>query len=210
MRELTQLLVDLDGFVRRVREAHRLVRQQLQERAASMDEDSPDAEAFEMLADLLWKYNDMFRLRGSFQVEPVASNFIRKAEGEMMEVISTLCDGLHRDRLHLALQPAPMDCEDFVLQFCGKEMDPQMRVGDYVGGQEKTTMLLRLGPRGQVLPTCPHVDEETQKALIAYCYRREQHEKTSKTCEPTDASSAWSDPTSLQRALQGITNLRMH
>lgn len=210
VRELTHELAELDGFVRRIREAHREVRQQLQERAASTCEDAPDSDAFEMLADLLWKYNDMFRLRGSFQVDPISPSFIHQAQVELMDAISTLCEGTHRDRLHLALQPASTPPSNHVLQFCGREMDPQASIGDYVGGHEKTTMLLRLGSRGQVLPTCPHVDEETQKALIAYCYRKEQQEKTSKPCESTDATSAWSDPTSLHRALQGITNLRMH
>jgi hypothetical protein len=69
---------------------------------------------------------------------------------------------------------------DGQLWWAGKELSKEKKLADYVGKNEKTTIIAKLQKRGGGAPVREAaVDEQTQKEMMAYAYRKQEEWKAS-------------------------------
>eukprot|EP00040_Diaphanoeca_grandis_P027509 m.156728 g.156728 ORF g.156728 m.156728 type:complete len:292 (-) comp31020_c0_seq1:67-942(-) len=98
---------------------------------------------------------------------------------------------------------------DAQLWWAGKEMTRGKKLMDFVGKNEKTKIVAKLQKRGGGAPVRePVVDEETQKQMMAYAYKKQQEMKKLEEAED-DAymNSSWANPGALKNKLQGTGNI---
>lgn len=100
----------------------------------------------------------------------------------------------------------PLDPDQTMLWYCGKQMDPAKPLGDHVGRNEKTKVVIKATKKGQQAPGRePVVDPETQKAMLAWHYKRQEEEKKVQADEDDSfANSSWANPKSLKSHFAGV------
>lgn len=85
-------------------------------------------------------------------------------------------------------------------------MDPNKSLGDHVGRNEKTKVVIKATKRGQQAPSRESpVDPETQKAMLAWYYKKQEEEKKLVADEDDGyAGSSWANPKSLKTHFAGM------
>jgi len=96
------------------------------------------------------------------------------------------------------------------LWFASKEMQPDKKLCDYVGKNDKTKVVAKLQKKGSGAPQRePIVSEDEQKAMIAF-YHKKQQEAEHMNLEDEDAymHSSWANPKGLKNAFSGIGEIK--
>eukprot|EP00899_Mesostigma_viride_P024189 jgi/Mesvir1/4955/Mv11448-RA.1 len=98
-----------------------------------------------------------------------------------------------------------LDPESSTLWFCGKQVPPEKQLKDSVGKNEKTKVVVKLQKKGAGAPTRePIVDAETQKAMMAFYYKKQEEAKRLEgDDEDAFTNSAWANPKSLKAQFAG-------
>eukprot|EP00795_Rhopilema_esculentum_P017803 gene17803-9484_t len=96
------------------------------------------------------------------------------------------------------------------LWWAGKELLRSKSLGDYIGKNEKTKIVVKLQKKGQGAPGRePVVSEEEQKKMMAYYYRKQEDmKKLEQNEEDAYLNSEWADGNQLQRQFQGVSNIK--
>jgi len=99
--------------------------------------------------------------------------------------------------------------EEAQLWWAGKEMTKGKKLMDFVGKNEKTKIVAKLQKRGGGAPVRePVVDEETQKQMMAFAYKKQQQmQKLEEADDDAYMSSAWANPSALKNRLQGTGSI---
>eukprot|EP00037_Helgoeca_nana_P008381 m.74497 g.74497 ORF g.74497 m.74497 type:complete len:292 (-) comp18900_c0_seq1:2819-3694(-) len=94
---------------------------------------------------------------------------------------------------------------DGQLWWAGKELSKEKKLADYVGKNEKTTIIAKLQKRGGGAPVREAaVDEQTQKEMMAYAYRKqEEWKKLEEADDDSYMNAGWADSNALKNRLQG-------
>eukprot|EP01137_Pigoraptor_chileana_P026501 Opistho-2@7872 len=104
---------------------------------------------------------------------------------------------------------AVIDVSVAQLWWAGKELLKEKKLGDFIGRNEKTKIIVKIQKRGGGAPVRePAVDEETQKRLMALYYKKQEEFKKLESDE-SDAylGAAWADTSSLKQHLRGVDNV---
>ena len=96
-----------------------------------------------------------------------------------------------------------MDLEKTVLWWAKKELKRGKTLRDYIGKNEKTKIIVKLGLKGQGAPMAEApVDKETQKKMMAFYYKKqEQMKKLDENNEDDYMNSEWANPNYLKNNL---------
>lgn len=99
--------------------------------------------------------------------------------------------------------------EEAELWWAGKQLMRGKKLADYVGKNEKTTIIAKLQKKGGGAPVRePVVDDATQKQMMAYAYKKqEEMKKLEEADDDSFMNSSWADPNALKRKLQGTGNI---
>ena len=96
------------------------------------------------------------------------------------------------------------------LWWSGKALDLDADLSKYVGRNEKTKLVMKLGKSGGGPPPRESaLDAQTQNEMMAYWHRKQEEAK--KLVEDDDisyANSAWANPNGLKSQLTGMENVR--
>lgn len=93
--------------------------------------------------------------------------------------------------------------DKIVLWWAKKELRGDKELWEYIGKNEKTKIVVKLGVKGQGAPMSePPVDKETQKKMMAYYYKKqEQMKKLEGNSEDDYLNSEWANPNYLKNNL---------
>lgn len=100
--------------------------------------------------------------------------------------------------------------ENAAIWWAGKEIVRGKKLGDFVGRNEKTTLICKLQKKGSGAPGRePVVTEDQQKAMMAYYYKKQEDmKKLNQNDEDSYMDSQWADTGSLRRQFQGLNNIQ--
>lgn len=96
------------------------------------------------------------------------------------------------------------------LWFAGKQMLAPRQLGDYVGRNDRTRVIVKLQRAGEGAPGRePVMSEEQRKRLMLHEYRR-QEELKRLSADEDDAylGARWADGRAMQRQMHGLDNVR--
>ena len=105
-----------------------------------------------------------------------------------------------------------LEPETAQLWWAGKQMLREGQVlSDYIGKNEKTTIIVKVQKSGAGQPTRePAIDEETQKKMMAFYHKKQEQQKhIEEDDDDAFANSSWADPKALQRQFQGMGSISM-
>mmetsp|Transcript_13861 Transcript_13861/g.35680 ORF Transcript_13861/g.35680 Transcript_13861/m.35680 type:complete len:155 (+) Transcript_13861:546-1010(+) len=93
--------------------------------------------------------------------------------------------------------------------WANKELIRDKKLADYIGKNEKTTIIAKLQKRGYGAPVRePAVDEKTQKEMMAFAYKKqEEWKKLEEADEDSYMNAGWADTNALKNRLQGTGNV---
>jgi hypothetical protein len=96
-----------------------------------------------------------------------------------------------------------VELEKSVLWWAKKELKREKLLGDFIGKNEKTKIIVKLGIKGQGAPMSePPVDQETQKKMMAFYYKKqEEMKKLEENNEDDYLNSEWANPNYLKNNL---------
>ncbi|XP_068186906.1 cilia- and flagella-associated protein 298 isoform X2 [Antennarius striatus] len=96
------------------------------------------------------------------------------------------------------------------LWWAGKEMQRGKKLQDYIGKNEKTKILIKIQKKGHGAPARePLLSDDQQKYMMGYYHkRREELKKLEEADDDSYLNSDWSDPNSLKKQFQGLTNIK--
>jgi len=118
----------------------------------------------------------------------------------------------------VASAPGALSEADTRCWWAGKELDPAKTLGDYVGRNEKTKVVVRLSRTGLPpttsatgAPTARSAAESAQ-ALAEWRRRRDEQERMAAAADDGDTfdTPAWADPQGLKKAMSGVTDITWH
>uniref|UniRef100_A0A383V1I6 Uncharacterized protein n=1 Tax=Tetradesmus obliquus TaxID=3088 RepID=A0A383V1I6_TETOB len=97
------------------------------------------------------------------------------------------------------------------LWFAGKQLLPDKLLSEYMGRNERTRAVVKLQKKGQGPPARePAVDADTQKAMMAWYYKKQEEQKAlSQDEEDAYTHSSWANSKSLEQAFAGINSVRI-
>ena len=102
------------------------------------------------------------------------------------------------------------DEETAVLWFAARQLTRERTLGDFTGRNEWMKIVVKLTRAGEGMPAREAaVDEESQKAMMSYYFKKQEEMK--RIAEDEDisyGSSVWADPRALRRHFQGIEDVR--
>lgn len=100
----------------------------------------------------------------------------------------------------------PIDAEDAVIWYCGKQMDGRKKLSDHVGKNEKTKVVVKVQKKGGHAPARePAVDEETHKAMLSWYHKRSEEQKRIEEDQDDQfVHSTWANPKSLKSNFAGM------
>ncbi|KAF6251199.1 flagellar basal body protein [Scenedesmus sp. NREL 46B-D3] len=103
-----------------------------------------------------------------------------------------------------------LDPASCTLWFAGKQLLPDKLLSEYVGRNERTRAVVKLQKKGQGPPARePAVDADTQKAMMAWYYKKQEEQKAlSQDEEDAYTHSSWANSKSLKQAFAGINSVR--
>ncbi|KAI9202949.1 uncharacterized protein BJ171DRAFT_425852 [Polychytrium aggregatum] len=101
------------------------------------------------------------------------------------------------------------DPADTSMWWAGKELAREKHLSDYVGRNEKTKIVAKIQKRGRHAPVRePPLNEEGQKALMAYYYKKQEEQKKLEENDEDDyLNSSWANPKALRNHFQGMSNI---
>lgn len=102
------------------------------------------------------------------------------------------------------------DEETGVLWFCGKALPRERRLTDSLGKNENMKVVIKIGAHGAGSPPRESaVTDETQKAMMAYYFKKQEELKRISADEDIDyGSQAWANPRGLKDHFQGLGDIR--
>ena len=102
-----------------------------------------------------------------------------------------------------------LDASTAQLWWASKEFPRGGTVGERVGRNEKTKIVVKLQKPGSGPPAREAaVTEDERKAMMAHYFRKqEEMKKLSENTEEDYLNSSWADPSALRRQLNGTTNI---
>lgn len=96
------------------------------------------------------------------------------------------------------------------LWWAGKEIQCGKLVSDYVGQNNRTTIIVKLQSKADGAPSRePPLDEQGRKNLMAYYHRKQEEDK--KLADDNDdeyLKSPWADPKHLKKSFQGLVKIK--
>ncbi|KAI9175827.1 hypothetical protein H9P43_006191 [Blastocladiella emersonii ATCC 22665] len=101
-----------------------------------------------------------------------------------------------------------LDAANTALWWAGKELVRGKLLSDYVGRNDKTTIIAKLARRGMGAPMRePVMDEAAQREMMAFYYRKQEELKRLEDDEDDTSytSSAWANPRALKSTFQGLS-----
>lgn len=104
-----------------------------------------------------------------------------------------------------------LDAANSTLWFAGKQLLPEKKLSDYLGRHEKTKAVVKLQKKGSGAPARePAVDADTQKAMMAWYYKKqEEQKKLAEDADDSHTGAAWASGTSLKSHFAGMQNVRI-
>lgn len=94
------------------------------------------------------------------------------------------------------------------LWWAGKNMTRNKKLLDFVGKNEKTTIIAKIQKKGGGAPVREAaVDPETQKAMMAFAYKKQQEMKALDEADDVSGDAAWADSKSLKRSMHGTGSI---
>lgn len=95
------------------------------------------------------------------------------------------------------------------LWWAGKEMVDGKKLMDYIGKNEKTTIVAKLQKKGQGPPARePVFTEVEKKSMMSYAYRKQEElKKLEADSEDGYLNTEWADPQSLKKTFSGLSNI---
>lgn len=95
------------------------------------------------------------------------------------------------------------------LWWAGKEMMRDKKLREYIGNNEKTKIIAKLQKKGLGAPSRePVLSEEEKKRMMQYAYHKQETlKKLEVDDEDSYMNSEWSDPQSLKRSFQGLSDI---
>jgi hypothetical protein len=106
-----------------------------------------------------------------------------------------------------------LSVEQAVLWWAGKQLDNAKTLGDYVGRNEKSKVVVKVAKKGSGPPVRESaVDEKTQREMMAYYYKKQEEQKKmleEAEDETPTRDAPWADPSALKKAFTGVNNLRI-
>eukprot|EP01013_Petalomonas_cantuscygni_P038912 TRINITY_DN70156_c0_g1_i1.p1 TRINITY_DN70156_c0_g1~~TRINITY_DN70156_c0_g1_i1.p1 ORF type:complete len:302 (+),score=58.85 TRINITY_DN70156_c0_g1_i1:78-983(+) len=102
------------------------------------------------------------------------------------------------------------DEETTVLWFAAKQLLRERRLGDLVGRNETMKIVVKMARAGAGMPAREQaVDSETQKAMMAYYFKKQEDQKRLEADEELGyANQPWADPRGLKDHFQGVGSIR--
>ncbi|CAL8468577.1 g8117 [Coccomyxa elongata] len=103
-----------------------------------------------------------------------------------------------------------LDASEAELWFASKKLPVRSKLSQHVGRNEKTKAVVKLQHAGYGRPPRePVVDEETQKAMLAYYHKKQEDEKRLAADDTMYFDSAWANPKSLKNQFSGVGDVRL-
>lgn len=106
-----------------------------------------------------------------------------------------------------------IELENASLWWAGKEFSKGKKLSDFIGKNEKTKVICKLQKKGHGAPAREAiVNENEQKAMMAYYYRKQEELKAMGEAESDDAylNCDWADSQNLKRQFQGLGSIHYH
>eukprot|EP00826_Nyctotherus_ovalis_P051993 TRINITY_DN6540_c0_g1_i1.p1 TRINITY_DN6540_c0_g1~~TRINITY_DN6540_c0_g1_i1.p1 ORF type:complete len:234 (-),score=81.79 TRINITY_DN6540_c0_g1_i1:135-836(-) len=102
------------------------------------------------------------------------------------------------------------EAEKTTLWYAGKEMARGRVLGDYLGKNEKTTVIVKLTQTGAGAPPRePVIDKETHRQMLAYYYKKqEEAKKAEQDIDDGYLESPWANPKGLKNDLNGVGDVK--
>eukprot|EP00041_Stephanoeca_diplocostata_P024106 m.603452 g.603452 ORF g.603452 m.603452 type:complete len:292 (+) comp22453_c0_seq1:130-1005(+) len=99
--------------------------------------------------------------------------------------------------------------EECQLWWANKELMRGKHLHEYVGKNEKTKIVAKIQRRGGGAPVRePVVDDATQKAMMAFAYKKQEElKKLEEADDDSYLNAAWANPNALKGRLQGTGNI---
>eukprot|EP00830_Metopus_es_P015585 TRINITY_DN4531_c0_g2_i1.p1 TRINITY_DN4531_c0_g2~~TRINITY_DN4531_c0_g2_i1.p1 ORF type:complete len:347 (+),score=82.46 TRINITY_DN4531_c0_g2_i1:2-1042(+) len=96
------------------------------------------------------------------------------------------------------------------LWYAGKELLRGKKLYDFLGKNEKTTVVVKITKSGTGAPVRePLIDQETHKKMLAYYYKKqEEAKKLDKDGEDAYLESPWANPKGLKNELHGVQDVK--
>jgi len=104
-----------------------------------------------------------------------------------------------------------IELENSSLWWAGKELTREKKLSDFIGKNEKTKVICKLQKKGQGAPARESiVNENEQKAMMAYYYRKQEELKALDVSGSDDSylNNEWADSQNLKRQFQGLGSIR--
>eukprot|EP00730_Choanoeca_flexa_P000168 TRINITY_DN10077_c0_g1_i2.p1 TRINITY_DN10077_c0_g1~~TRINITY_DN10077_c0_g1_i2.p1 ORF type:complete len:288 (+),score=62.10 TRINITY_DN10077_c0_g1_i2:232-1095(+) len=103
-----------------------------------------------------------------------------------------------------------IDTAQFQLWWAGKELQRGKKLMDFIGKNEKTKIICKIQKRGGGAPVRePVYDEQTQKEMMAYAYKKQEEWKKLETADDDDYMNAeWASSGQLKAQLHGTSGIR--
>eukprot|EP00877_Chromochloris_zofingiensis_P003118 jgi/Chrzof1/12807/Cz07g08070.t1 len=104
-----------------------------------------------------------------------------------------------------------IDPDTATLWFAGKQMLPDKKLLDFVGKNDRSKVVVKLQKKGQGAPARePPVDADTQKAMLAWYYKKQQEQKELAGNEDDSyINSTWADTKTLKQHFSGVHDVRI-
>ncbi|NWW38519.1 CF298 protein, partial [Panurus biarmicus] len=96
------------------------------------------------------------------------------------------------------------------LWWAGKQLEDTKLLSDYVGKNEKTTIIVKIQKRGQGAPGRePVISQEEQKEMMLYYYRKQEElKKLEEEDDDSFLNAEWADNHALKRQFHGVKDIR--
>jgi hypothetical protein len=99
--------------------------------------------------------------------------------------------------------------DDGSLWWAGKELTQNKKLSDFIGKNEKTTIIAKIQKKGGGAPVRePVVDEATQKRMMAHAYKKqEEMKKLEESNDDGYMNAPWAENGSLKSKMHGMSNV---
>ncbi|XP_039410492.1 cilia- and flagella-associated protein 298 isoform X1 [Corvus cornix cornix] len=96
------------------------------------------------------------------------------------------------------------------LWWAGKQLEETKLLSDYVGKNEKTTIIVKIQKKGQGAPGRePVISHEEQKEMMLYYYRKQEElKKLEEEDDDSFLNAEWADNHALKRQFHGVKDIK--